>query len=202
MIKRNVCLLLSLGLSAFLHAKEPSTVISSDRMKMLRFKDHNEFLFLGNVQIKNVNFSGTCERLWVFSVPSEQGHSWNFNPWFYGTHPVPAKLFTTCYLKFELVPTHTNEKLQQVGQIKIIVGWKQVHLETEDPVSGEKKRSFSDKAVVYPSSGKMILSENPVVYSSTQGTFRGGKIVFYRSSKHIQVENATPGQRSQVFLGE
>lgn len=202
MIKRNIFVLLSLALGAFLQAKEPSTVISSDRLKMLRFKDHNEFLFLGNVQIKNVNFSGTCERLWVFSVPPEQSHAWNFKPWLYGFSAVTEKFSTTCYLKFEATSTDTNAKLRQVGQIKMIIGWKQVHLETEDPVSGEKKRSVSDKAVVYPSSGKMILSENPVVYSSTQGTFRGGKIVFYRSSKHIQVENAEPGQRSRVFLGE
>ena len=202
MIKRNAFLLLSLVLGGFLHAKEPSTVISSDRMRMLRFKDHNEFLFLGNVQIKNVNFSGSCERMWVFSVPAEQAHAWHFDPWFYGFISVQKKVFTTCYLKFETTSTRTHEKLQQVGQIRIIIGWKQVHLETEDPVSGEKKRSVSDKAIVYPSSGKMILSENPVVYSSTQGTFRGGKIVFYRNSKHIQVENAEPGQRSRVFLGE
>jgi hypothetical protein len=194
--------LLSLILGVFLHAKEPSTVISSDRLKMLRFKDHNEFLFLGNVQIKNVNFSGTCERMWVFSVPPEQPHAWNFKPWLYGFHSIQTRFSTTCYLNFETTSTSTNAKLQQVGQIKIIIGWKQVHLETEDPVSGEKKRSVSDKAIVYPGSGKMVLSENPVVYSSTQGTFRGGKIVFYRASKHIQVENAEPGQRSRVFLGE
>ena len=201
MIKRNLFLLLLL-VGTLLQAKEPSTVISSDRMKMLRFKDHNEFLFIGNVQIKNTNFSGTCERMWVFSVPPEQPHAWNFKPWSYGFNFVQAKFFATCYLNFETTAGNKNGKLQQVGQIKIIIGWKQVHLETEDPVSGEKKRSFSDKAVVYPSSGKMILSENPVVYSSTQGTFRGGKIVFYRSSKHIQVENAAPGPRPRVFLGE
>ena len=202
MIKRNVLALLLLALGVSLHAKEPSTVISSDRLKMLRFKDHNEFLFIGNVRIKNVNFSGTCARMWVFSVQAEQPHNWNFKPWFYGTTPVQTKLITTCYLNFETASTNANAKFQQVGQIKTIIGWDQVHLETEDPISGEKKRSVSGKAVVYPSSGKMILSENPVVYSSTQGTFRGGKIVFYRSSKHIQVENAEPGQRSRVFLGE
>lgn len=195
--------LLGLILSAFLNAKEPSTVISSDRMRMLRFKDHNEFLFLGNVRIKNTNFSGTCERMWVFSVPSEQSHAWDSKIWLYGFNATHAKLPTVaCSLNFEAIFGNTKAKLQQVGQIKVIIGWKQVHLETEDPVSGEKKRSFSEKAVVYPGSGKMILSENPVVYSSTQGTFRGGKIVFYRASKHIQVENAEPGKRSQVFLGE
>lgn len=202
MIKR-ICVLLGLMLSAFLNAKEPSTIISSDRMRMLRFKDHNEFLFLGNVQIKNTNFSGTCERMWVFSVPSEQVHSGNFKAWLYGFNAVPAKSpAVACSLNFETILGNPKAKLQQVGQIKVIIGWQQVHLETEDPVSGEKKRSSSEKAVVYPSSGKMILSENPVVYSSTQGTFRGGKIIFYRSSKHIQVENADPGKRSQVFLGE
>lgn len=196
-------MLLLLTLGSFLYAKEPSTVISSDRMRMLRFKDHNEFLFMGNVQIKNVHFTGSCGRMWVFSVPSEQPHVWNLNPWFYGFMPVQLKLpVWVCGLNFRQYSDNTNTKFQQLGQIKIIVGWKQVQLETEDPVSGEKKRSFSEKAVIYPGSGKMVLTENPVVYSSTQGSFRGGKIVFYRSSKHIQVENAEPGQRSQVFLGE
>ena len=181
MIKRHIFLFLSWILGAFLQAKEPSTVISSDRLQMLRFKGHNEFLFVGNVQIKNVNFSGTCERLWVFSVPPEQAHAWNFKPWLYGFSSETAKFFATCYLKFQIDSASKSAKFQQVGQIKVIIGWKQVHLETEDPVSGEKKRSVSNKAIVYPSSGKMILSENPVVYSSTQGTFRGGKIVFYRS---------------------
>ena len=141
--------------------------------------------------------------MWVFSVPSEQVHSGNFKAWLYGFNAVPAKSpAVACSLNFETILGNPKAKLQQVGQIKVIIGWQQVHLETEDPVSGEKKRSSSEKAVVYPSSGKMILSENPVVYSSTQGTFRGGKIIFYRSSKHIQVENADPGKRSQVFLGE
>ena len=201
MIKR-MFVLLGLMLSTFLNAKEPSTVISSDRLRMLRFKDHNEFLFLGNVQIKNTNFSGTCERMWVFSVPSEQIHAWDFKTWVYGFKSVQTKLPSIQPLILAQTSDNSKAKFQQVGQIKLIVGWEHVQLETEDPVSGEKKRSFSGKAVVYPSSGKMILSENPVVYSSTQGTFRGGKIIFYRSSKHIQVENAEPGKRSQVFLGE
>lgn len=186
----------------FVQAKDPTTVISSDKMRMLRFKDHNEFLFLGNVHIKNVNFVGTCDRMWVFSVPSERCLSWKIPTWYYGFKWKQTKIPMVCYLNFELTSKHKDATVQQVGQIKIIIGWKSVRLETEDPVSGEKKSSFSEKAVVYPGSGKMILSEHPVVYSSTQGTFRGGKIIFYRTSKHIQVENEEPGQRSQVFLGE
>ena len=185
-----------------LPAKEPSTVISSDRLRMLRFKDHNEFLFLGNVQIKNNNFSGDCGRMWVFSVAPEQSHTWNFKFWLYGFNRAQRESKIVSLVNFETRFSNTNTKFQQVGQIRIIIGWQQVHLETEDPVSGEKKRSFSEKAVVYLDSSKMILSENPVVYSSTQGTFRGDKIVFYRNSKHIQIENTAPGKRSQVFLGE
>lgn len=202
MIKRNVIVLLVLVLNVFLYAKEPTTVISSDRMRMLRFKDHNEFSFEGNVQIKNTNFTGSCSRMWVFSVPSEHVHFLFVKSWVHGFNLVFEKIRTVCYLNFGQLSSDANAKFQQVGQIKIIIGWKQVQLETEDPISSEKKRSFSEKAVIYPGSGKMILSENPVVYSSTQGTFRGGKIIFYRASKHIHVENDEPGQRSQVFLGE
>lgn len=201
MIKR-ICVLLGLMLSAFLNAKEPSTVVSSDRMRMLRFKDHNEFLFLGNVQIKNTNFSGTCGRMWVFSVPSEQTHIVDFKAWAYGFKSAQTKFLLVQPLILAQTANNSKAKFQQVGQIKLIVGWEHVKLETEDPASGEKRQSLSEKAVVFPDSGKMILSENPVVHSSTQGTFRGGKIIFYRSSKHIQVENADPGKRSQVFLGE
>ena len=94
------------------------------------------------------------------------------------------------------------DSVSQLGQIKLIIAWDNVHLETEDKDTGERKRSISGKAVVYPISMKMVLTENPSVYSSTQGAFRGGKITFYKNSGQIIVEEPEPGKRSQVFLEE
>lgn len=176
--------------------KEPSTTITSDRMEMLRFKSHNEFTFQGNVVLKGKVFSGSCEFMWVYTEMV--------------THPVVPLWYFLCPLKETPVEYHcwvqTCKKKEQensgIGQIKRIVAQRNVYLKTEDPVTGEVKQSNSGKAVIYPREGKMVLTENPVVRCSLQGTFRGGKITFFRASDRILVENSKVGQRSTVTLGE
>lgn len=185
-------------------AKDPSTVISSDRMEMLKFFDHNEFMFNGNVQIKNVNFTGSGGRMWVYAVTHEHDSKKVFSAMSY-LIAWPTKAFEpVSYLRFNI---KTNGEanagsMSQLGQIKLIVAWDDVHLETEDKTTGERKRSISGKAVIYPLSMKMVLTENPYVYSSTQGAFHGGKITFYKTSGQIIVEENQPGKRSQVVLEE
>ena len=185
-------------------AKDPSTVISSDRMKMLKFFDHNEFLFEGNVQIKNVNFSGSGGRMWVYSVTHEQIMEDVVPRWFCLMPWNVKSLTLVCFLNFNFQKIDEGKlaSVSQLGQIKLIIAWDNVQLETEDKKTGERKRSVSGKAIIYPLSMKMVLSENPFVYSSVQGAFHGGKITFYKNSGQIVVEESQPGKRSKVFLDE
>ena len=183
-------------------AATPSTTITSDRMEMLRFKDHNEFTFLGNVQIRSKNFYGECEQMWVYSKPNETQQI-NCNHWIYVKILPPFEIFQWSYLlSFKHVQTKLTLKNEPIGQIKKIVAIKRVFLEAQDPETGEVKRANSEKADIFPGEGKMVLTENPVVHSSTQGTFRGGKITFYKHSGRITVENPDNKQRSQVLLSE
>ncbi len=185
-------------------AKDPSTVISSNCMEMLRFHDHNEFIFEGNVQIRNVNFIGSGGRMWVYSVTHTHQLDSIGTRWFYLLQWNTKPFNWISYLNFndKALDRSSMENFSQLGQIKLIIAWNNVQLETEDKVTGERKRSFSGKAVIYPISMKMELSENPSVYSSVQGSFRGGKITFYKNSGQIVVEDSRPGERSQVFLEE
>ena len=203
MIKRALIFLITvIGVMAY-GSRDPKTVISSDRMEMLRFHDHNEFVFLGNVQIRNVNFSGACERMWVYTTnASAHVKKWSNWLWVYGFKMVKKSVKWTSYLDKNIFDKQSSKKLDGVGHVKLIVGWGKVHLETEDPTTGEKKTAHAGKAVIYPDVTEMILTENPVVRSSTQGMFRGEKITFSRSSDRIIVENATQGQRAQVLLGD
>ena len=192
------------SLLSMVFAKDPTTIISSDRMEMLKFYDHNEFMFEGNVQIKNVNFTGSGGRMWVYSVTHEH-HTEEIVPALFYLIKWEVKAFPQiCFLNFNLKRPNESaaDSVSQLGQIKLIIAWDNVHLETEDKETGERKRSISGKAVVYPISMKMVLTENPSVYSSTQGAFRGGKITFYKNSGQIIVEEPEPGKRSQVFLEE
>lgn len=180
----------------------PSTTITSDRMEMLRFKDHNEFTFWGNVQIRSKNFYGECEQMWVYSKPNEP-QPIIFDHWTYGKKFPSFEIFQWSYLlHLKHVQTKQIATNEPIGQIKKIVAIKRVFLEAQDPETGEIKRANSEKADIFPSEGKMILSENPIVRSSTQGTFRGGKITFYKYSGRITVENPDNKQRSQVLLSE
>jgi lipopolysaccharide export system protein LptA len=75
-------------------------------------------------------------------------------------------------------------------------------LQVEDARSGEIRQATSQKAVIYPKEGKLVLMGHPVVRCSVQGLFRGDKITFFRDSERVVVENNQPGKRSQVLLSE
>ena len=183
-------------------ASTPSTTITSDRMEMLRFKDHNEFTFWGKVQIRSKNFYGECEHMWVYSKPNEP-RPIALNHWFYGQIAPSLIIHRWSYLvPFKQVQEKQASSNEPIGQIKKIVASQRVFLEAQDPETGELKRANSEKADIFPGEGKMVLTENPVVHSSTQGTFRGGKITFYKHSGRIIVENPDHKQRSQVLLSE
>ena len=183
-------------------ANTPSTTITSDRMEMLRFKDHNEFTFWGKVQIRSKNFYGECEHMWVYSKPNEP-QLMALNHWVYGQTAPTLEISRWFYLlQLKQVSTKQNSPNEPIGQIKKIVASQRVFLEAQDPETGELKRANSEKADIFPGEGKMVLTENPVVHSSTQGTFRGGKITFYKHSGRIIVENPDHKQRSQVLLSE
>jgi len=183
-------------------ASTPSTTITSDRMEMLRFKDHNEFTFWGKVQIRSKNFYGECEHMWVYSKPNEPKHI-ALNHWVYGQILSSLTIHRWSYLvPFKQVQAKQASINEPIGQIKKIVASQRVFLEAQDPETGELKRANSEKADIFPGEGKMVLTENPVVHSSTQGTFRGGKITFYKHSGRIIVENPDHKQRSQVLLSE
>lgn len=204
MSKQCTFVILIVSLLSIAFSKDPSTIISSDRMEMLKFYDHNEFMFEGNVQIKNVNFTGSGGRMWVYSVTHEQHSKKIISPLFY-LIKWEVKAFSQVYfLNFNVrSPNEVDAgSVSQLGQIKLIIAWENVRLETEDKETGEQKRSISGKAIIYPISLKMVLSENPSVYSSIQGAFRGGKITFYKNSGQIVVEESQPGKRSQIFLEE
>lgn len=181
----------------------PSTTITSDRMEMLRFKDHNEFTFCGKVQIHSKNFYGECEHMWVYTHSDTKSKAIPLNFWFYGKNFQNLKIQPWTYLTS--VNSKSNEQVptnEPIGQIKKIVAKQHVFLEAQDTETGELKRAYSEKADIFPGEGKMVLTENPVVRSSTQGTFRGGKITFYKNSGRIIVENQDSTQRSQVLLSE
>jgi len=183
-------------------ASTPSTTITSDRMEMLRFKDHNEFTFWGKVQIRSKNFYGECEHMWVYSKPTEP-QSIALNCWFYGQIAPVLEISRWAYLvQFKRIQAQQTSPNEPIGQIKKIIATQHVFLEAQDPETGELKRANSEKADIFPGEGKMVLTENPVVHSSTQGTFRGGKITFYKHSGRIIVENPDKKQRSQVLLSE
>lgn len=183
-------------------ATTPSTTITSDRMEMLRFKDHNEFTFWGKVQIRSKNFYGECEHMWVYSKPNEP-QPIALNHWVYGEAVPSLEIPRWSYLlQFKQIQPKQVSTNEPIGQIKKIVATQRVFLEAQDPETGELKRANSEKANIFPGEGKMVLTENPVVHSSTQGTFRGGKITFYKHSGRIIVENPDNKQRSQVLLSE
>lgn len=204
MSKQYTFIILIVSFLSISFAKNPSTIISSDRMEMLKFYDHNEFIFEGNVQIKNVNFTGSGGRMWVYSVTHEQRTEEIVSALFYLIKWEVKAFHQACFLNFNVKSPDASDvgSVSQLGQIKLIIAWDNVHLETEDKDTGERKRSISGKAIIYPISLKMVLSENPSVYSSVQGAFRGGKITFYKNSGQIVVEESQPGKRSQVFLEE
>lgn len=204
MNKKYVFVFFIASLLSIAFAKDPSTVISSDRMEMLKFYDHNEFMFEGKVQIKNVNFTGSGGRMWVYSVTNEHRSKKIIRSLFYLLKWETEAFSQVCFLNFNLKNSDKPNAgpISQLGQIKVIIAWDNVHLETEDKGTGERKRSISGKAIIYPISLKMVLSENPYVYSSIQGAFRGGKITFYKDSGQIVVEESQPGRRSQVLLEE
>lgn len=180
----------------------PSTTITSDRMEMLRFKDHNEFTFWGKVQIRSRNFYGECEHMWVYSKPNEP-QIVALKCWVYGQVTPVLEIPRWSYLlQFKQIQTKQTSPNEPIGQIKKIVATQRVFLEAQDADTGEVKRANSEKADIFPGEGKMVLMENPVVHSSTQGTFRGGKITFYKQSGRIIVENPDTKQRSQVLLSE
>lgn len=182
---------------SYIWAKDPSTTITSDRMEMLRFKTHNEFTFDGNVEMNSKDFTGSCEHMWVYTE----------------IEPTVKLIPLWCYifpLKETPIQFHnplesskkSNDSTTGIGQIKWIIARKNVFLKTQDPVTKEVKQATSGKAVIYPREGKMVLTENPVVHCSIQGTFRGGKITFFKTNERVLVEDTRPGQRSTVTLGE
>lgn len=189
-----------LGKALVLPAATPSTSITSERMEMLRFHDHNEFMFVGDVKIKSKNFSGSCDRMWARTQSIEQsekdscqwtwcyGQAWEEKPW----KPIYG---------FQLIESSKKEQTP-INQLQLIVASGNVFLETKDAKTGEIKQSRSQRAVIFPKLGKMVLTQQAEVKCSVQGNFRGEKITFYKGSEQVIVENEHQGQRSEVFLGE
>jgi hypothetical protein len=193
-----------------------STIITSDQMEMLRKTSHNEFHFLGQVKMESKNFYGECDELFVYSLLSPPKISLspfhrrylmsmcgpykklnrNFLPWTY----VHGDTF--CPINVSVEDASAYRSMPTIGQIQKIIAYRNVFLETEDPNTGEIKRARSNKAVIYPNEGKMILTENPVVHCSQQGTFMGEKITFFKYSERVIVENNQPQQRARVILSE
>ncbi|MDR0755427.1 MAG: hypothetical protein LBE99_00735 [Puniceicoccales bacterium] len=193
-----------------------STIITSDQMEMLKKASHNEFHFLGQVKMESKNFYGECEELFVYSLLSPPTISLspfrrrcltsmcglckplnrNFLPWTY------VKGDTFCPIHISIEDASLQRSIPTIGQIQRIIAHRNVFLETEDPNTGEIKRARSNKAVIYPNEGKMILTENPVVHCSQQGTFMGEKITFFKYSERVIVENNQPQQRATVILSE
>lgn len=196
-MKRTLSCLLFLSCALLMAVKEPSTTITSDRMEMLRFKSHNEFTFQGNVVLNGKDFSGSCEFMWVYTEMVTRPPVVPF--WCLLCPLTKTSVEYYCWIQAR---KKKEPETSGIGQIKRIVAQKDVYLKTEDPATGEVKQSNSGKAVIYPREGKMVLTENPVVRCSLQGTFRGGKITFFKDSDRILVENSKIGQRSTVTLGE
>ncbi len=149
--------------------RKPSTVISSDRLEMIRNAQQNEFKFFGKVNIESKDFSGKCDEMEVHALPQTEQTG--------------------------------NSK---VGQIKEIIATGNVYLVTEDKSTPEpeKKEAHAGKAHIYPEEGKMVLTENPVVYCSKQGNFSGEKITLYKNTNQVVVESRENSGRSQVELPE
>lgn len=202
MIKNFVAFFICFVFLRELDAAEPSTSITSDRMEMLRFKDHNEFMFWGNVHIDSKTFIGSCESMWVYTQTNHKDSNFIFKPFTYVLTWKAADFSYFVYGKKLSWMDGNEQRLSQVGQIKLIIAKHNVFLKTEDTVTKEVKQANSQRAVIYPLEEKMVLTENPIVRCSIQGTFQGGKITFYKSSDRVVVENPVQGQRSQVLLSE
>ncbi|MBR1843731.1 MAG: hypothetical protein IJ793_02565 [Opitutales bacterium] len=98
-VKKCLFCLFSAVFCSLLSAAKPSTTVTSDRMEMLRFEDHNEFLFVGNVQLNGKEFSGSCDRMWVRTQSEQQAKNNSAVPlWCFAQKfsEQPCKLF--CYL--------------------------------------------------------------------------------------------------------
>lgn len=197
--KHSLFFLWMLGETLVLRAATPSTSITSERMEMLRFHDHNEFMFVGDVKIKSKNFSGSCVRMWARTQSPEQfekdfcqwvwyyGQTWEEKPWkpIYGFQSI-----------------NPNKKEQTPAkQLQLIVACGDVFLETKDTETGEIKQSHSQRAVVFPKLGKMVLTQKAMVRRAKE-VFRGEKITFFKDSEQVIVENEQDGRRSEVFLEE
>lgn len=187
--------------------KSPSTVITSDQMEMIKRANCNEFHFTGQVQIKSKSFYGECEELWAYTAPfvPQVTH----NPWAYlnkscAPYLVSYKLRYWSYLSHQALPASSShdQLAPNIGQINKIIALRNVLLETNDVDTGEIKRAKSNKAVIYPHEGKMVLTKNPVVFSSKQGKFMGEKITFFKSSERVIVENKRTEERSTAILSE
>ncbi|MBC2596345.1 hypothetical protein H5P28_18920 [Ruficoccus amylovorans] len=64
------------------------------------------------------------------------------------------------------------------------------------------RRAESGRAELYPREGKVVLTENPVVYDS-EGTVKGERIELYKNEKKARVfgsESGEPGKRPTVIL--
>ncbi|MDR0646857.1 MAG: hypothetical protein LBF43_00270 [Puniceicoccales bacterium] len=193
-----------------------STIITSDQMEMLKKTSHNEFHFLGQVKMESKNFYGECDELFVYSLLSPPQislppHYWRYLMGMCGLHkPLNRNTLPWTYVNgdtFCPIPTSVGDasshrSIPTIGQIQKIIAHRNVFLETEDPDTKEIKRARSNKAVIYPNEGKMILTENPVVHCSQQGTFMGEKITFFKYSERVIVENNQPQQRATVILSE
>ncbi|MDR1254745.1 MAG: hypothetical protein LBJ78_01800 [Puniceicoccales bacterium] len=193
-----------------------STIITSDQMEMRKKTSHNEFHFLGQVKMESKNFYGECDELFVYSLLNPPKISLSPLHWKYlvgmcGPHkPLNRNLLPWTYvnrdifypISISLEDASPNRSIPTLGQIQKIIAYRNVFLETEDPNTGEIKRARSNKAVIYPNEGKMILTENPVVHCSQQGTFMGEKITFFKYAERVIVENNQPQQRATVILSE
>lgn len=163
------------------YGQDPSTVITSDRMELIRSAELNEFKFFGNVRVNSVSFSGECDEMTVYSTPISNRE----------TSDVVA----------EKDKNIMNGGTTTIGQIKEIIAIGDVHLKTEEAgEDGEKKESKSGRAHIYPNENKMILTENPIVTCSKQGTFSGDKITFFKDSGKVIVENNDPNKRAQAVV--
>ena len=182
----------------FYEGTRSRTSISSDRMVLLRFIDRNEFQFEGHVVIKSDRFYGSCERMWVCSQSEDQARlQYLFPRWCYIQPPtkVPVRLF--CWA---LQVQHSFEVLEHIGKIKLIIARQHVFLQVEDPKTGEIRKANSQKAVIEPTLGELVLTGDVVVNCSQQGTFRGEKVTFYKESERVLVEKAKQSKRSRVIL--
>lgn len=178
----------------------PSTVITSNSLKMLRKTDHNEFSFKGQVRLTSKNLFGECQSLWVYALHLQKYTKPKKIRPFYGLkYAFNFKPYTYMHIIFKQ-KTLQESQLSQ-NQIQEIIAKGDVFLETTDVQTQEKKQAHSDTAYIYPQEGKMVLMGHARVSSSLQGSFQGEQITFFRDSEQIIIE--TPNnQRSQAVLSE